>query len=399
MPGLFIVPSLGCARCAMPAYINGYQPFRFGKRFSLEDTASQRAYCSRTCRNAEAAQQAIKKRMRRQAGMLKPRVRGFRAQYDEFFPHRSPCSCADCIRAHARISHRVALGLPPDREPSPKPCSGFGWSWVPSRQMHERADFCSSRCRSAAQGKGAFPNSSRVHFICCDVCGVFLRVQQTHAPTAKCVDCKAGYPIRDCLNCGDTFRAQKRKNVKGQPTSWSEYCSLTCWGKGKTIRETEYTVVRTIWECAECGTDFESNRQYAKTCSPDCRRKRTARLNLERYHQEYARLGHTPDRMLNHSHRRRERVKATEDPSAPEITKMALGDRDKWRCKLCGKPVPKPGQQKSRGMMASIDHIIPLIDPASPGHVWRNVQLVHLRCNLSKGKRAVEKGEQLLLVG
>jgi 5-methylcytosine-specific restriction endonuclease McrA len=201
------------------------------------------------------------------------------------------------------------------------------------------------------------------------------------------------------LRCGETFRAQKRKNVKGQPTSWSEYCSRTCWNEDRTIHRVIYTVVRTIWECAECGTNFESNRQNVKLCSPECRRRRSGRFVLEYYHREYARLGHTPDSMLNRSHRRRDRVKATEDPSAPKITKMALGDRDKWRCKLCGKPVPKPGQQKSRGMMASIDHIIPLSDPASPGHLWRNVQLAHLRCNVSKGNRTVPLGEQLLLVG
>jgi 5-methylcytosine-specific restriction endonuclease McrA len=36
---------------------------------------------------------------------------------------------------------------------------------------------------------------------------------------------------------------------------------------------------------------------------------------------------------------------------------------------------------------ASLDHIIPYAIPGCPGHVWANVALAHLRCNISKNDR------------
>lgn len=35
----------------------------------------------------------------------------------------------------------------------------------------------------------------------------------------------------------------------------------------------------------------------------------------------------------------------------------------------------------------TIDHLIPLAHPATPGHVKTNVALAHRRCNLSKNDR------------
>lgn len=57
-----------------------------------------------------------------------------------------------------------------------------------------------------------------------------------------------------------------------------------------------------------------------------------------------------------------------------------------WICALCGEPVdrlkrfPDPGSK-------SLDHIIPLSVPGSPGHIQSNCQLAHLGCNSSKGGR------------
>jgi 5-methylcytosine-specific restriction endonuclease McrA len=71
--------------------------------------------------------------------------------------------------------------------------------------------------------------------------------------------------------------------------------------------------------------------------------------------------------------------------------------RDHGRCGICHQPV----RAKTGPMRPSIDHIIPLV-PLRAGdergmHELANVQLAHLRCNLSKNNRG--GGEQLLLVG
>ena len=59
------------------------------------------------------------------------------------------------------------------------------------------------------------------------------------------------------------------------------------------------------------------------------------------------------------------------------ITREALMSRDKYICGICeGKVVW--GDE-------SVDHIIPV--SKNGRHVWANVQLAHLTCNISKGDR------------
>ncbi len=66
--------------------------------------------------------------------------------------------------------------------------------------------------------------------------------------------------------------------------------------------------------------------------------------------------------------------------------------RDGWVCQICHKRVNKKLKYPNP-MCASLDHIIPL---SEGGHdLYSNVQLAHLRCNLSKGARVILKGEQL----
>lgn len=55
----------------------------------------------------------------------------------------------------------------------------------------------------------------------------------------------------------------------------------------------------------------------------------------------------------------------------------AVRRRDKGRCGICGKKVPRAGQ--------SFDHIKPISRGGE--HSFANVQLAHLLCNLRKGAR------------
>ena len=78
----------------------------------------------------------------------------------------------------------------------------------------------------------------------------------------------------------------------------------------------------------------------------------------------------------------------------PLVERHYIAERDKFRCGLCGGKVnmklthPDP-------LFGSIDHIIPLSRGGS--NDLSNLQLAHLRCNLSKNDRPV--GEQLRLIG
>ena len=68
------------------------------------------------------------------------------------------------------------------------------------------------------------------------------------------------------------------------------------------------------------------------------------------------------------------------------VSPQAVYARDKWKCGICGKKV-KPEE-------ASLDHIIPLAKGGE--HSYRNVQLAHLKCNISKKDRAIGQQARLL---
>lgn len=74
-------------------------------------------------------------------------------------------------------------------------------------------------------------------------------------------------------------------------------------------------------------------------------------------------------------------------PYDPSITRAQVYAQSGWKCHLCGKRVVKR-LKYPHPKSASLDHIVPLSwRKDSPGHVWGNVSLAHLRCNQSKGAR------------
>jgi 5-methylcytosine-specific restriction endonuclease McrA len=66
------------------------------------------------------------------------------------------------------------------------------------------------------------------------------------------------------------------------------------------------------------------------------------------------------------------------------VSRAAVWKASGWLCGLCRNPVdsrlrwPHP-------LSKSLDHVIPLSVPGSPGHVFSNCQLSHLTCNTRKG--------------
>ncbi|QBP30836.1 HNH endonuclease [Streptomyces phage EGole] len=74
-------------------------------------------------------------------------------------------------------------------------------------------------------------------------------------------------------------------------------------------------------------------------------------------------------------------------PYDPSITRAQVYAQSGWVCHLCNKRVNKR-LKYPHPRSASLDHITPLSwRENSPGHVWGNVALAHLRCNQSKGAR------------
>ena len=74
-----------------------------------------------------------------------------------------------------------------------------------------------------------------------------------------------------------------------------------------------------------------------------------------------------------------------------------IHERDGWRCHICCRKVRHDWSVWAHPRNPTLDHIVPLSEPGSPGHVRSNVATACYGCNTSKGNRG--GGEQLALVG
>ena len=129
---------------------------------------------------------------------------------------------------------------------------------------------------------------------------------------------------------------------------------------------------RTHRICQRCGRPFTKPvlRPGAFALCPDCRvtnkresRRKTRQRNGRKAAQRARRRGLPYER----------------------CGPIAICTRDKWHCQLCGVATPRRLRGTNDRRAPEIDHIIPLSVPASPGHVWSNVQCLCRRCNIKKG--------------
>lgn len=144
-------------------------------------------------------------------------------------------------------------------------------------------------------------------------------------------------------------------------TSVPLYCSVKCrpsyWKPAPSRLVT----------CVTCGRTFSTTQPRAEACSRACN-----------------------DRSPKAKERAAKRRGAG---NTSPFSTAEIAERDGWMCGICGGRIPKRAKHPD-GRSLSIDHIVPLSEGGD--HVPSNVQVAHLKCNLSKGVRAV--GCQLRLV-
>jgi hypothetical protein len=156
-------------------------------------------------------------------------------------------------------------------------------------------------------------------------------------------------------------------------------------------------------QCKEC-RGKKSSDWYAANRERQCERGRRRREGNADALREYDKKRYErekPKRIelaTESFHRRRDRI-ANSERVDKGITALRLRKRDGSRCYLCNKTMDfepgKRGHYKPR--RASIEHIIQVHEGGL--HVWENVVLSCLECNLRRKKKGGPGGEQLLLVG
>lgn len=230
------------------------------------------------------------------------------------------------------------------------------------------AKLCSDRCKNwSSRAPGRKPPPRRNAVRGCEQCGKSMAGR--HSNARFCDDrCWHRFhnPPADltvpivCDVCSSEFY---RKSERGTAP---KFCTNRCEQWRRRHPDAEW--IASGRRCDHCGTDIDHMRNGARFCSPICC-------------SGFA------------GHKRRVMLRSL--PHEP-INKYRVFERDGWLCHLCTKRIDKTLKHPDP-MSASLDHVIPISDPESPGHVWANVAASHLTCNLRKHTSSM--GEQLMLFG
>jgi 5-methylcytosine-specific restriction endonuclease McrA len=175
----------------------------------------------------------------------------------------------------------------------------------------------------------------------------------------------AAHEPRTCTWCGSSYTPTQLKGA-------AAYCSSRCKNDDrKANAKAERLESKPERACVHCGTAMPpETRVDATFCSKECN---SAAHNVTR---KMAKRAGRPRR------------------DGALVERAYLADRDGHRCGLCGDPLDLAVKHPDPAY-ASIDHVVPLAQGG--GNDLANLQLAHLRCNLSKRDRP--RGEQLRLVG
>jgi hypothetical protein len=207
---------------------------------------------------------------------------------------------------------------------------------------------------------------------------------RTVVPCARCgADFEKWQPrqrfcSKRCNRAAESRRARARNNPNYRSIGVCAYCSVQCEG----------------FVCDPCKLILSRSRarEWKQSNIPRKHRKGTCRW----CQAECETFTCVPCKEKNRSAARRKTRKRLEGVEWEHYTPAEIAERDGWRCQLCRKPVNRRKRWPDP-LSASIDHIVPITKGGTD--VRANVQLAHLRCNISKGNRLRPDGEQLRLLG
>jgi hypothetical protein len=224
---------------------------------------------------------------------------------------------------------------------------------VEFRSRVKRQRFCGVLC----SGRWSHPGNIEQ---ACIVCGALFSISVQYKrdtcsrPCTKWAKTHPGeLPASQCLFC---HAGMAGKRSQKDAIYCSRRCSMSHRNRitGKVTRPLEVTYV-----CLKCGKDLTGRALNTQYCSRACQ----AREQQERRSRKQSAA---PVEVIRHSD---------------------IFDRDKWICHICRGPVDRSLRNQHPGMM-SLDHIIPVNDRRYPGHVWENLALAHLHCNIAKAGKA-----------
>jgi 5-methylcytosine-specific restriction endonuclease McrA len=130
------------------------------------------------------------------------------------------------------------------------------------------------------------------------------------------------------------------------------------------------------WRARNPGSAYMHTKRWRQT-HPEQRYAQTQRYaerHPDRVTARHAQYRRTHRQQAVDSGQRR-RARQRNAPLVEHINRLAIAERDGWRCHICGKAVTRKTM--------SLDHLIPLF--LGGPHTAANVALAHLRCNQRRG--------------
>lgn len=125
-----------------------------------------------------------------------------------------------------------------------------------------------------------------------------------------------------------------------------------------------------------------NNEEFRKRASVRTRAWQSRNIAFVKAKQKEWRIANH-DKKIDQSNRRRARLKNA--PIIEKIDRLAIANRDGWRCHICGKKIKRTD--------LALDHLIPL-SKGGP-HTSSNLASAHLSCNAKRGPGRIPA--QLLL--
>jgi 5-methylcytosine-specific restriction endonuclease McrA len=168
---------------------------------------------------------------------------------------------------------------------------------------------------------------------------------------------RAARPPLTCVDCGVVI--SRSGNVK--------YCSACAKRRSYAITNAWFDARRGPRKCPAClvcGADISARRSNTRYCLDCSRRRRRDRVSVHRAARRSQGWGFPKD----------------------VVFRDELFARDNYTCHICGKPTSLR-YTPSDPLSPVVDHLIPLVLPETPGHVWENAACAHRFCNAQKRDR------------
>lgn len=227
---------------------------------------------------------------------------------------------------------------------------------------------------------GQFTPRTFKQVTCCNRCYMYQRRHPNQADAPK-----------SCNNCGEPIPPGCHRARK--------WCSARCGGAASKRRRFKASSrYHRYAHCNHCGAEL-NGRAGRRFCGERCERRERAYPGSAAFfaNRRCEHCGETIPAEARYNKRhcsnrctvlanqlmRRSRKAAL---PAERLSRRDVFERDGWICHLCRQPVDQT-LFRPHPYSASLDHIIPMNQSGCPGHIWSNVALAHLFCNISKNAR------------